>query len=157
LTEEAVLSYVPEPVRAGSLHVEYDQRTLHWLLEQAGQRRGGGSLHAAVVRNPLRITGWYLYHLDRDRIANVLHVTAEPAEIRDVLDHLFYQSSEHGAIAATGRLEPRYLQNLSDKYCLFHRRGPWMVLNSRQSDLLRSFETGDALFSRFDGEWCLGY
>jgi len=137
--------------------VEYDQRTLHWLLEQAGQRRMGGSLHAAVVRNDTGIIGWYLYHLDRDRIANVLQVTAEPAAIRDVLDHLFYQSSEHGAIAATGRLEPRYLQTLSDKYCLFHRRGPWVLLNSRQSDLLRSFETGDALFSRLDGEWCLGY
>ena len=157
LTEEAVLAYVPEPVRAGSLHVEYDQRTLHWLLEQAGQRRTAGGLHAAVVRNRQKIIGWYLYHLDRDRIANVLQITADNAAIPDVLDHLFYQSSEHGAIAATGRMEPRYLQTLSDKYCLFHRRGPWVLLNTRQFEVLRSFETGDAFFSRFDGEWSLGY
>jgi hypothetical protein len=157
LTEEAVLSYMPEPARAGSLHVEYDERTLHWLLEQARKRRVGGSLYAAVVRKAQKMIGWYLYHLDRDRIASVLQIAAEPPAIRDVLDHLFYESSEHGAIAATGRMEPRYLQPLSDHYCLFHRRGPWVLLNTRQSDLLRSFETGDACFSRFDGEWCLGY
>jgi hypothetical protein len=157
LTEEAMLSYVPEPARAGSLHVEYDERTLHWLLEQARQRKAGGSLHAAAVRSQKGIIGWYLYHLDRDRIANVLQTAAGPTAICDVLDHLFYESSEHGAIAAAGRVEPRYLQALSDRYCLFHRRGPWMLLNTRQSDLLRSFETGDAFFSRFDGEWCLGY
>jgi hypothetical protein len=157
LTEAAVLSYVPEPARTGSLHVEYDQRTLHWLLEQARQRKAAGRLHAAVVRNDRRIIGWFLYHLDEQRIANVLHIAAEPAAIHEVLDHLFYQSIQHGAIAAIGRVEPRYIQTLSDMYCLFHRRGPWVVVNTKQSDLLRSFETGDAFFSRFDGEWCLGY
>jgi hypothetical protein len=154
LTEEAVLSYVP--VDRG-LHVEYDGPTLHWLLERARQRRAGGSLHAAMVRNQDRIIGWYLYHLDRDRIANVLQIAAEPPAVREVLDQLFYQSSGHGAIAATGRMEPRYLQALSDKYCLFHRRGPWVLLNTKRVDLLRSFEAEDTLFSRLDGEWCLGY
>jgi hypothetical protein len=157
LTEEAVLAYVPEPARTGSLHVEYDERTLHWLLEQAKLRRAGGTLRAAVVRNNEKVLGWYLYHLSRDRIANVLQIATDPSAIRDVLEQLFYQASEHGAIAATGRVEPRYLQNLSDTYCLFHRRGPWVLVKTRQSDLLRSFETSDACFSRFDGEWCLGY
>jgi hypothetical protein len=155
LTEQAVLSYALQLDRG--LHVEYDDRTLHWLLERARRRRAAGTLHAAVVRGQQGMIGWYLYHLDRDRIANVLLVAAEPSAIREVLDHLFYQSTEHGAIAATGRMEPRYLQALSDKYCVFHRRGPWVLLNAKRSEILRSFDTEDAVFSRFDGEWCLGY
>jgi hypothetical protein len=155
--EETVLSYLPEFTRKGSLRVEYDEPTLRWLLDQARLRKAVGKIHTGVVRNAQRIIGWYLYHLDRDHIASVLQVVADPAAIRDVLDHLFYQANEHGAIAVTGRLEPRYLQTLSDAYCLLHRRGPWVLLNSEQSELVRSFETGDAFFSRLDGEWCLGY
>jgi hypothetical protein len=157
LTEQAVLSYLSAVEPTHSLHVEYDEATLHWLLERARQRKSPGSLHAAVVRTGRRIIGWYLYHLDRQRVANVLHIDAEHAAIREVLDHLFYQTATNGAIAATGRLEPRYLQALSDTYCLFHRRGPWVLLSTRVADLVRSFETDDAMFSRFEGEWCLGY
>ncbi len=157
LTEDAVLDYTSELDASGSLHVEYDERTLRWLLEQAHHRRAGGSLHAAVVKRHSRTVGWYYYHLDRDRVADVLHFAATRGRAADVLAHLFFQATEQGAIAATGRLEPRYLQALSDNYCLFHRRGPWVLLNSQRSDLIRSFENEDALFSRFDGEWCLGY
>ena len=74
-----------------------------------------------------------------------------------VLDHLFAHAAKEGAIALTGRLEPRYLQSLSDKHCVFHLRGPWVLVNARRPDLLRWFQTGETFFSRFDGEWCLGF
>jgi len=157
LTEQAVLDFISELDSSGSLHVDYDERTLRWVLDQARRRRVGGALHAAVVRRHGRTIGWYFYHLDRERVANVLHFAATRALAGDVLGHLFFQAIEHGAIAATGRLEPRYVQAFSDNYCLFHRRGPWVLLNSTRPDLIRSFETDEALFSRFDGEWCLGY
>jgi hypothetical protein len=157
LSAEAVLSHLSASEPGSHLHVEYDAATLRWLFEQVQRRTAGGSLHAAVVRMNRRIIGWYLYHLDRDRLANVLHVGAERGAVDNVLAELFYQANIRGAIAALGRLEPRYLQALSDTYCLFHRRGPWVLVYTRRSDLLRSFETEDALFSRLDGEWCLGY
>ena len=157
LTEQAVLDFISELDASGSLHVDYDERTLRWVLEQARRRRAGGSLHGAVVKRHGSTIGWYFYHLDSDRVANVLHFAATRALAGDVLGHLFFQATDHGAIAATGRLEPRYLQALSDNYCLFHRRGPWVLVNSKRPDLIRSFETDEALFSRFDGEWCLGY
>src|SRR5207247_934909 len=67
------------------------------------------------------------------------------------------QAWRQGALAVTGRLQPRSLQALSDKYCLFHRRGPWMLVSAKKPRLVQSFLNGDAFFSRFDGEWCLGY
>jgi len=157
LSTEDVLSYLSASDLGGSLRVEYDDATFRWVLEQAHRRRAGGSVHAAVIRVHRRIVGWYMYHLDRDRLANVLHVGAESGATRTVLAELFYEATARGAIAAIGRLEPRHLQALSDTYCLFHRRGPWVLLYTRTSGLLRSFETEDALFSRLDGEWCLGY
>ena len=87
----------------------------------------------------------------RSGVAHVLQIAADPAAIADVLDHLFYQAGEHGASAVTGRLEPRFLQALSDNTCVLHRRGPWVLLNARRAELLHSFECGDAVFSRLDG------
>jgi len=157
LTARAVLTSQSAFVPSGSLHVEYDEQTLSWLLECARRRGGNGAIRAAVVRKDQRIMGYYVYHLDEAHVASVLHIGAQPDAASDVLDHLLYQASQDGAIAATGRLEPRYLQILSDKYCVFHRRGPWLLLKARNADILRSFETGDAFFSRLDGEWCLGF
>jgi predicted N-acetyltransferase YhbS len=157
LTEQTVLAYLPAFVRSGSLRVEYDEATLRWVLERAQRRRADDTFRAAVIRNDQRIIGWYLFHVDASRIANVLQIVADPAAISDVLDHLFYQAAEQGAVSVTGRLEPRFLQALSDKYCILHRRGPWVLLNARHQELLRSFESGEAMFSRLDGEWCLGF
>jgi len=140
-----------------ALYMEYDDDTFRWLLDQARRRNAGGTLCAAVVRKRQRIIGCYLFHLNRDRIANVLQLIAGPSAAADVLDQLFSQASRRGAIAVAGRIEPRYLQDLSDKQALFHRRGPWVLLKSRMPELLRSFEAGNAFLSRLDGEWCLGF
>lgn len=156
LTEQAVLAYLPEFVSAGSLHVEYDEPTLRWVLARARQRRAADGFRAAVIRNGQRTIGWYVYHIDSSRTANVLQVVADPTAIGEVLDHMFFEAAGQGALAATGRLDPAFLQALSDKYCVLHRRGPWVLLSSRRAELLHSFQSGDAVFSRLDGEWALG-
>jgi hypothetical protein len=157
LRAEIILAHLPE-FAAGSLRVEYDQRTFEWLLERARRRKGEGSLHTAVIRNKeATVIGWYLYALESDGSADVVQIVAKPSSIDRVLDHLFYRAWSQGAMAVTGRLEPRFLQALSDKYCLFHRRGPWMLVSSKRPEVVRAFQVGDAFFSRFDGEWCLGF
>lgn len=143
--------------RPGWLRVEYDERTLGWTIDRAKRRRAAGSFRALVVRKGDRVIGWFVYHLDRDRIANVLQIAAEGAHTRDVLEQLFCHAARLGAIAVSGRLDPPHLQALTDAHCVLHRRGPWVLLNTKHAELIRSFETGDAWFSRLDGEWCLGY
>lgn len=157
LREEAFLAHLPEFAGAASLRVEYEGLTLAWLLERARRRKAGGRLETAVIRTEQEIMGWYLYHLDRGGVAEVLQIAASPSSIHEVLDHLFYQAWRQGAVAVTGRLDPRFLQILSDKYCLFHRRGPWMLVKAKSPELLQSFQNGDVFFSRLDGEWCLGF
>jgi hypothetical protein len=139
------------------LRVEYDDCTFEWLLKRASERRGDGVLHKTVVRNGETIRGWYLYHLDQRGAANVLQIAVKPSSVREVLDCLFHDAWQHGATVVTGRLEPRLLEALSDKLCFFNRRGSWMLVNAKRRELLRAFQDGDAFFSRFDGEWCLGF
>jgi hypothetical protein len=142
---------------AGTLHVEYDERTFAWLVERAAQARPGGRLQKTILRDGHRILGWCVWHLDREGQANVLQLKALSAAVHDVLDHLFWDTGRQGAIAVTGRLEPRFVQALSDKYCLFHRRGPWMLIHARNPEFLQPFWAGSVSFSRLDGEWALAF
>jgi hypothetical protein len=155
--EETFLQHLPRLAGPGSLRVDYDERAFHWQVERAAQRKAGGRLQAAVVRNDETILGWYIYHLDRDRVADVLQIAATTSSIQDVLDHLFDFAARQRAVAVTGRLEPRFLQALSDNYCFLHRRGPWMLVHAKRRELVRCFQNETAFFSRLDGEWCLGF
>jgi hypothetical protein len=142
---------------AGSLRIEYDRPTLDWLIERAALRKPGCTFEAAAIGTNGQVAGWYMYALERGGTAEVLQLAARPGAVESVLDHLFYRAWCRGAAAVGGRLESRFLQVLSDKYCLFHRRGPWMLVHARRSDVVRAFQLGDVFFSRLDGEWCLRF
>ena len=157
LEPSAVLELMPHYCGTTSLQAHYDDRTFQWLLDRAGRRREGGKLLKVVVRRGVKVAGWYICHIAPGGLADVVQLAATAASIDDVLDHLFYRTWQQGAIAVTGRLDPRFMQPLSDKYCLFHRRGPWVLINSNKPEILRSFQTGDACFSRLDGEWSLRF
>ena len=156
LTGRTMLEGLPRCGRGG-LRADYDERTLAWLFALARQRKRTGALRATVVRHRDRVVGWYLYHLEVDRTAMVLQIAAEPGRNGLVLDHLFSQAYGDSAIAVSGRVDARDVQALTDRYCVLHRRGPWVLVNARQPELLRPFETGEASFTPFDGEWCLGF
>ena len=141
----------------GALRVEYDERGLSWLLSRAAKSHTGGTLRKTVVRQGQHVLGWYIWHLDRHGFADLLQLNGTEATIDRVLDHLFYDAWGAGAVALSGRLDPRFVQSLSDKYCLFHRRGPWTLVHARRPDVLQAFWTGSVAFSRLDGEWCLAF
>lgn len=157
LNSRTMLAAMPRCAPSTPLRVDYDERTLAWLLTLAARRKRTGALRASVVRDHDRVVGWYLYHLDTDRTATVLQVAAEQDRTGDVLDRLFAHAFADGAIAASGRVDARDVHALTDRHCVLHRRGPWVLVKARHRELLRPFETGEASFTRFDGEWCLGF
>jgi len=136
--------------------VKYPECALQWLLDRSG-RRGGGRALNAVVKNGSQVLGWYVAHLTPDGVADVAQLMASPATIHAVLDHLFYDAWRNGGVTVTGRLDPRFMQALSDKYCLFHRRGPWVLIKAKKPELLHALDSGATCFSRFDGEWSLRF
>jgi hypothetical protein len=153
ISTAALMAYGPKVYGDATLWVEYDDRTFQWLLDRVATK--GGYVLKAAFRNELNIVGWYICHLDYAGHAEAVQIAATPAAIHGVLDHLFYHAWRHGALTVNGRMDPRFMQALSDRYCLFHRRGPWMLIKARKPELLSSFHSGNAGFSRLDGEWSL--
>lgn len=154
LTARTVLTYAPELFR-GSLWMEYDERTFEWLLNRAAAR--GGRLLKAAFRDGLHIVGWYVCHVDNTGQGEVVQLAATRLSIEGVLDHLFHEAWQQGVVSLTGRLDPRFMQALSDRYCLFHRRGPWVLVKSTNSELLAPLHMGSAAISPIDGEWPLRF
>jgi hypothetical protein len=137
---------------------EYDGRSAAWAVRRAGQRPGYGPVRKIAVRTGRDgITGWFLYCLGDDGIAEVLQVVARPGAANSVLDHLFEDAEQQGAAGICGRLEPRLLAALSDRRVLFFRGSYWTLLHTRDTGLRHAIHGGNAFLSPLEGEWCLRY
>jgi len=132
----------------------YEPEALAWYLRRA-EAVPGRELRGVLVRDERgKLLGWYLYYRRGDGTGEVLQLAALPDAARAVLDHLLYDAWEAGVVVLSGRLDPALAQACSDRYCLFSRRGPWVVVHSRDPELVRPFHRGEALFTALEGEWC---
>lgn len=141
-----------------SLRPDSDRNSLIWLLDFMGQMKAYGDLRKVALRDESgKLAGCYIYYVKKDGIGEVVYVGAPGRSISKVLDHLFHDASTRGAIALHGRLDIRSARQLSGKFCFFFSGSDPLLVHSRQPELTRSFETGDAFFTRMDGEWCLKF
>jgi len=139
--------------KGAALLPEYDERTVSWLFEMARHKRCHGALRSNLLLDGTRPAGAYLYYARRGGTAQVLCLHAGEERFTDALHHLFADARAAGAIAVSGRLDPRRLAEFSDAGCLLNRSYNWMQVRSRDKDLLLAIQAGDALLTRLEGEW----
>lgn len=161
LTENALdsatmLAHLPEVFDGNALQPAYDARALAWLLEQTARKTCFGPLRArAVLDGKRRLIGWYLYYVRAGEVAQVLQIAARKGSFDRVLERLLADAWRHGATAVRGRLDPRYVQELSRRHCWFRREDCWTLVHSRHADIMAAIHQGDAFLSRLEGEWWL--
>lgn len=155
LTSAFVVAHHAEFSPRPTLRIRHDEPSFQWLLDQTARMSVNGEPVISTVRRNGRLLGWYIAALDREGHCDVVHLEIGRRGAREVLEQLFQHAWQRDALAVTGRLDPRLMQALSDTCCVFHRRGPWMVVKTDRPDILREFESGHACFSRLDGEWPL--
>jgi hypothetical protein len=154
LEAAAMVAALPEVARERRLTPRYEPDALAWYLDRA-QAVPGGELARVLVRDPEgKLLGWYIYHRGHDGTGQVLQLVAPAEAAGAVLDHLLHDAWEAGMAVLQGRLDPALAQAYSDRYCVFSRRGPWLVVHARDPAIAHLFHRGDALFSSLDGELC---
>ena len=154
LPSETLLEHLPRFTATKSLCPDYDESSLRWLLEQAGEKKSHGKLRKVLVRNGCGdIVGWYMYYLNANGISQVLQLVASRNSIRRVLDQLFFHAWRSGSFAVSGRLDPEFASDFSEERCLFSFGGPRMLVHSRHADLREAIQRGDAFLTRLEGEW----
>ena len=154
----AFQSCLADAIGDRSLVPEYDSLSTDWAFERANRRTGVDIVRTIAVRDDDRaVSGGFVYCIGRDKLAEVLHVSARPQAIGHVLDHLFDDAMRQGAAAVTGRMEPAIDAALADRRSLFYRGGPWTLVHSRRPDVRHAILSGDAFLTRLEGEWCLRF
>jgi hypothetical protein len=140
------------------LRTEYDLGSLAWLLDFMNRTKGHGKLRKLVLLDSRRdLVGWYIYFVKRAGVGEVVQIGGRPKFIGQILDHLFGDAWEHGTVALHGRFDPRHVQELRERCCFFYRRGSWLLVHSRYPELQQCVLSGNALLTRLDGEWALGF
>jgi hypothetical protein len=153
---ENLLTYLSEFSSSRSLWPAYDDRSLKWLLNVIAEKESLGALRLMAVHNDKReMIGWYLYHLKPGGMSTALQIMARNNSMNEVLDHLFYDAWRQDSVAVSGRLDPKFVREISDKYCFFNCGRPWVLVHSHNPELLRTFRDGDAMLSKLEGEWCM--
>jgi len=137
---------------------QYSRESLEWVLKFVEKRHAYGDLRKVVLRDPKgKINGWYIYGLTDGGVGEVLQVGADSASVGKVLDHLFHKAWQDNLIGLHGRLEPQFMDELTKRSSFFLRNGSWTLAHSRAPELLGSIFSGNAFFSRLDGEGCLRF
>lgn len=135
----------------------YDLPSLEWLLEQVAAKKRHGRLQARMLRDANgKVAGWFLYYLDPG-VSRVIQVAARPDRVRPVLEHLFHDATERGSVALEGRMDTRFAAELGHMQCFFRNCGELTLLHSRDPALLAPLLSGNAFFTRLEGEWWLRF
>jgi hypothetical protein len=158
LDETTFLSSLTAIAGQCSLRPEYDAASAAWVFDRAGRRPGYGRLRRFVVRNGTRhAAGYVLYCIGDDGTAEVLQIAAPREAVGPVLDHLFHDAMECGALAVRGRMDSALLGPLSERHACLYGDSQWTLLHSKRAALLHALHRGDAFLTRLEGEWCLRY
>jgi hypothetical protein len=142
-----------------ALQPQYELDSFRWLLSRAGEKKRHGALRKGLVRDATNggILGWFLYYSEPGGIGQVLQFGGKPKSMGKVLNQLFYQAWKHGAIALSGKLDPRYARDLARNRCRLDWAGYGVVVQSRNREILNAVRQGDAFMSRLEGEWWLRF
>jgi hypothetical protein len=159
LDPETLATCLSEFVRDRALRPTYDAASLKWLLALLARQNGEVAFHSIIVRDAsAAIVGGYLYYRHATGIGDVVQIIARPQSVNAVLDHLFSDAYRHGLLAVSGQLDPPVLPALGAKHCLFNRGdGSWLLVHSRDPELLATVHRGDAYLTRLEAEWWIGF
>jgi hypothetical protein len=146
-----------ERVAARWLHASHDGTTLSWLLERAAAR-AGGPLRAFVVGSRDASAGYVVMSTPRAGIAHVVQMAAESADAADgVVRAILAHAAAAGCVAVTGRVDSRFLNDLTDRGAMLHASGSQTLVHARDATLARHVERGEAVLGRLDGAWWLPF
>src|SRR5207302_6990008 len=76
--------------------------------------------------------------------------------ITELLNHLFDHARRRGAAALHGRMEPRFMQALSDRYSIFHDRASSILFHARNPAAKAALLAGDGFLTRRSEERRVG-
>ena len=142
-----------------SLRGRYDEAWLQWILGFLSQETQIGTLQSLVVRDCRHdVIGWCLYFCKRGGVSEVLHLQARREDtVAELLDHLICHAWKRGSLALSGRMDIELMPELWQRFCFLQGAASWVLVHSKNREILNAINEGDACISRLDGEWWINF
>jgi hypothetical protein len=154
LTARDLARLLVEVQRGCTPSPSYDEAALGWLLDALDHGPRADRFQRVLVRSRENdVIGWYLRFTSPLGASDVVQMGARRERYGELLDHLFYAAWRDGSVAVSGRVQPAFLETLSDKACVFSRTGPPVLVYSRHPELLQAVRDGRGFLSQLEGEW----
>ena len=158
LTPESYLAAIDDVRSAYALVPEYDEEFLRWQFAEMKRVKSRGPLRARALRAADGgIAGWYVAYLPRGRQGSVVSLAAAPSRAGDVLSLLFADAEAAGVTAVFGRVEPGFQAALHQAGVAVSPVRSTTLVHTRRDELYATLFRGDALLTRFEGEWWAGF
>jgi hypothetical protein len=151
-TDTDLLTAIPELVSSARLHPVWSEAGLQTLLKHSARKTELGETIRQVIHDRSgRLVGAYVYYLEAQGFAQVLHVLSAKNMAEPVLDILLADAAERGAVAIGGRAQANLLEPLMDRHAVLS--GEYRcVFGSTDPAVLEAVEHGDAVVGGMVGE-----
>lgn len=153
LSEKTFLENLGRYAGSYDLTPVYTQESVAWLFRMLGKEKRYGDFQRIVLNDtggePI---GWYLYNLKPGGRSEVLQIAGEKRHMKTILGHLFHHAWSRGSLELCGRVDPRFMREYAENYCLFMPGRNWMLVHSRDPEISNSIHRGEAFLSRLEGD-----
>jgi len=157
LTEDLFHKFLPQFTELDDVYPVYECDWVRWLWNRMDFMWDEGRLFKVVVKdNSGQIAGWFIYNIEPTGYSHVAQIAANEKTIVNVLQQLFHHAQRHGAVSLNGRVPPKFLREFSrEGKCDIHCHAQVALIHSKNPEIMRAFERGEAFLTDFEGEGCL--
>jgi hypothetical protein len=134
-----------------------DPAAAAWMFDLLSRKTRFGTLRRELLRDGQEIKGWCIWYENPGGIGQVVEVGALPGSMDAVLAWLAHEALRKGLVALAGRMMPESFRPQAAHVALLSRTHTWMLLHTRDPELLTAIQSGRAFLSRLEGEWWIPF
>ena len=141
-----------------ALMPHYTHQSLEKLIAVARSCTTFGEFRSISLREQSgRTAGWYTYYTNPGGLSEVIQIAARTGLEVEVMADLIQNALSEGVAGLIGRMDSRFQQAIARSMCAVSPRQSFMLLHSRDPQLVRLISSGLAFLTRLEGEWCLRF
>jgi hypothetical protein len=152
LDDAALLDLIAEASGTRRLRPRYDLQSLGQVLDTwRHAKHRGAFVQMAVESADGEPLGWYLGHVQRDGTSEIIQIGAYGGAEETVLGRMLFDCMRGGSALVQGRSETRLLRPALVNQCFF-RPAAWMLVHSRNEEIMNAFRSEDVFLSGLENE-----
>jgi len=153
ITQEEAISLVPGYLQSYLAHPAWTESDIGWLFRMASDNHAAGALRFCAINDRTGSPGgFFCYYRRSNGIAEILNIITKAGMEKHAVDAMLLHLQDEGHIAAQGRVDPRYLNALSQQSIMFFRLKANVCVATANADMLNAIQRGDIFIGGLAGE-----